>query len=314
MRNFLSVNDVQDPIQLAREAIELKKEINSSIENSGKTVCLLFFNASLRTRLSMTKASQELGVNVITLNVSNEMWQLEFADGVVMDSGKAEHIKDAINVISLYCDVLAVRSFASLENREGDYKEEVLNSIKEYSKVPLINMESSTVHPLQSLADLMTILETSESKMNPKVVLTWAPHIKPLPQAVANSFAEWMNKSKYDLHIAAPAGFELNELFTHNTPIYNNQLEAFENADFIYVKNWSSFKDYGKALADKNWTVSQDKLRVSNNAKILHCLPVRRNLVIDDQVLDSSNSLIYQQAENRKYASKIVLKKLLNII
>ncbi len=314
MRNFLSVNDVQDPIQLATEAIELKKEINSSIENSGKTICLLFFNSSLRTRLSMTKASQELGVNVITLNVSNEMWQLEFADGVVMDSGKAEHIKDAINVISLYCDILAVRSFASLQNREEDYKEEVLNSIRKYTKVPLINMESSTVHPLQSLADLMTIMENSESKMNPKVVLTWAPHIKPLPQAVANSFAEWMIKTKYDLHIAAPKGFELNELFTLNTPVYNDQLEAFEDADFIYVKNWSSFKDYGKVSTDRNWTVTQEKFRISNNAKIMHCLPVRRNLVIDDEVLDSENSLIYLQAENRKYASKIVLKKLLNIV
>ncbi|WP_136669135.1 N-acetylornithine carbamoyltransferase [Flavobacterium sp. H122] len=311
MKNFTSVNDIADPNALVKEAIELKNSVRISNLGKNKTIGLLFFNSSLRTRMSTQKAAQNLGMEVMILNVNNDGWALEFVEGAVMNGKTVEHIKDAAAVMGLYCDILAIRCFPNLENREEDYADKIINQFIQYAKVPVVSLESATRHPLQSLADMITIQE-HKTKEKPKVVLTWAPHIKPIPQVVANSFAEWTLASGYDLTITHPKGYELSEAFTKGATIEYNQEKALQDADFVYVKNWSSFTDYGKVLpVEEDWMLTNKKLEATNSAKVMHCLPVRRNVELSDEVLDSKNSLILQQAENRVYAAQTVLKKIL---
>lgn len=311
MKNFTSVNDIEDPNALVKEAIALKNSDRFSSLGKNKTIGLLFFNSSLRTRMSTQKAAQNLGMEVMILNVNNDGWALEFEEGVVMNGKTVEHIKDAAAVMGLYCDILAIRCFPNLENKEEDYADNIINQFMQYAKVPVVSLESATRHPLQSLADMITIQE-HKTKAKPKVVLTWAPHIKPLPQVVANSFAEWTLASGYDLTITHPEGYELSEAFTKGAVIEYDQEKALQEADFVYVKNWSSYTDYGKVLpVTEDWMLTNEKLKVTNSAKIMHCLPVRRNVEVSDEVLDSENSLILKQAENRVYAAQTVLKKIL---
>ena len=312
MNNFKSLSDIIDFDKTIKEAIELK-ENPKKYKNLGenKTIGLLFFNPSLRTRLSTQKAALNLGMDVIVMNFGSEGWQLEFEDGTVMNGSKSEHIKEAAQVISQYCDIVAVRAFAKLESRENDLQDEVMNGFVKYASIPVVNMESAVGHPLQALADAITIEEYKIVK-NPKVVLSWAPHPKALPHAVANSFIEMMQLQDADFVITHPEGYELNPEITKNSVIEYNQEKAFENADFVYVKNWSSYKQYGQVLkTDSNWMINTDKMKLTNNAKFMHCLPVRRNVVVADEVIDSENSIVIQQANNRTYSAQIVLKKIL---
>ena len=260
--------------------------------------------------MSTVRAAMNLGMQTMTLNVSQDSWQLEAEDGAVMNKGNAEHIKEAIPVMASYCDILAVRSFPGLKNREKDYQDALMNSFVQLAGKPIINLESATLHPLQSLTDLMTIREYQTIE-KPKIVLTWAPHVKPLPQSVANSFAEWMMANDMDFVITHPPGMDLSVQFTGLAPIEHNQQQAFEGADFIYVKNWSSFSDYGKFGNDLSWMVTKEKLQQTNKAKLMHCLPVRRNVVISDDALDSEHSIVQHQAHNRLFAAQAVIKKLL---
>ncbi|MFC4816341.1 N-acetylornithine carbamoyltransferase [Flavobacterium sp. GCM10023249] len=311
MKHFTSVNDIENPKTLVKEAIALKNTEKQSEIGKGKTIGLLFFNSSLRTRMSTQKAAQNLGMEVMILNVNNDGWALEFEEGAVMNGKTVEHIKDAAAVMGLYCDILAIRCFPNLENKEEDYADKIINQFVQYAKVPVVSLESATRHPLQSLADMITI-EEHKTKEKPKVVLTWAPHIKPIPQVVANSFAEWTLASGYDLTITHPEGYELSEEFTKGATIEFDQEKALKDADFVYVKNWSSYTDYGKVLpVTEDWMLTNKKLVVTNSAKVMHCLPVRRNVELSDEVLDSENSLILQQAENRVYAAQTVLKNIL---
>jgi N-succinyl-L-ornithine transcarbamylase len=311
MKNFISVYDIQDPMALVKEAIELKNNEKFSTIGKNKTIGILFFNSSLRTRLSTQKAAQNLGLEVVILNLNNEAWALEFEEGAVMNGKTVEHIKDAAAVMGLYCDILAIRCFPSLEKKEEDYSDRIISQFIKYSKVPVISLESATRHPLQSLADMMTIKEHQKIE-KPKVVLTWAPHIKPIPQVVANSFAEWALSCDFDLTITHPKGYELSEEFTKGAKIEYDQEKALQDADFIYVKNWSSYSDYGKVLnVEEDWMLTNEKLKGTHTAKVMHCLPVRRNLELSDEVLDGNNSLILQQAENRIYAAQMVLKKII---
>lgn len=315
MKNFLSVNDVEQPELLAKQAIDLK-ENRFAYKNLGenKTMILLFLNSSLRTRISTQKAAQNLGMNTIVLNLGQDSWQMEYEDGAIMNGNTAEHIKEGAAVISEYADIIGIRSFPSLTDREKDYSEFVLNKFLENVNVPVVNMESATVHPLQSLTDLMTIREHSK-KQRPKVVLSWAPHIRALPQCVANSFSEWMNKSDVDFVITHPKGYELHERFAGNASIIYNQEEAFEGADFIYAKNWSSFTDYGKIISGHDdWIINDKKMQLTNQAKFMHCLPLRRNVVATDDVLDADYSIVIQEAANREFAAQAVLKNLLEQI
>jgi N-succinyl-L-ornithine transcarbamylase len=311
MKHFTSVNDIENPKALVKEAIALKNTEKQSEIGKGKTIGLLFFNSSLRTRMSTQKAAQNLGMEVMILNVNNDGWALEFEEGAVMNGKTVEHIKDAAAVMGLYCNILAIRCFPNLENKEEDYADKIINQFIQYAKVPVVSLESATRHPLQSLADMITI-EEHKTKEKLKVVLTWAPHIKPIPQVVANSFAEWTLASGYDLTITHPEGYELSEEFTKGATIKFDQEKALQDADFVYVKNWSSYTDYGKVLpVEEDWMLTNKKLEVTNSAKVMHCLPVRRNVELSDEVLDSENSLILQQAENRVYAAQTVLKKIL---
>jgi N-succinyl-L-ornithine transcarbamylase len=272
---------------------------------------LLFFNNSLRTRLSTQKAAQNLGLNTVVMNFGSEGWKLEYEDGVIMNEDKSEHVKEAAKVISQYCDIVAIRAFASLTDKEKDLSEIVLNSFKKYAGIPVVNMESAVGHPLQALADAIT-MEENKTVHKPKVVLSWAPHPKALPHAVANSFIEMMQLQHADFVITHPEGYELNPEITKNSTIEYNQEKAFENADFVYVKNWSSFKDYGKVMSkDENWMVTADKMKLTKNGKFMHCLPVRRNVIVADEVIDSENSIVIEQANNRTYSAQIVLKKIL---
>lgn len=311
--NYLSINDIDSLQNWVKEAIEIKKDpLKSKSIGKDKSIGLLFFNSSLRTRLSTQKAALNLGLNPIVMNFSNEGWALEFEDGTIMDQGKSEHIKEAAQVISQYCDIIAIRAFALLKDKEKDQSEEVLQNFKKYASVPIVNMESSIGHPLQALADAITLAEHLQKKSS-KVVLSWAPHPKALPHAVANSFVQMMHLQESEFVITHPKGYELDTEITKNTQIEYNQEEAFKNADFIYVKNWSSFSDYGRVLSqDKNWMITEQKMKLTNNAKFMHCLPVRRNVVVDDKVLDSENSLVIEQANNRTYAAQLVLKKILD--
>lgn len=309
MKNYLKVQDIDylpDWVSEARKLKDNPTECRSLGE--GKTICLLFFNNSLRTRLSTQKAALNLGMEVMIMNFGNEGWQLEFEDGVVMDKGKSEHIKEAAQVVSQFCDIVAIRAFASLTDKEKDEAEVVLNGFRKYASIPVVNMESSIAHPLQALADAIT-LDEQNTKARPKVVLSWAPHPKALPHAVANSFVEMMQLQDADFVITHPKGYELNPEITKGVQIEYDQKKACENSDFIYVKNWSSYSDYGKILCqDSSWMMSAEKL---GNAKFMHCLPVRRNVVVEDAVLDGRQSLVIEQANNRTYAAQIVLKKLL---
>lgn len=307
MKHFIKFENLALAEKLINQAKEYKKNplINKEL-GSGKILGLLFFNPSLRTRLSTYKAAKNLGIDVVILSAGNDSWQIETESGTIMNGAKAEHIKDAINMFNNYCDLIGIRCFPELKNQIKDYREEIINNFLKYSKIPVINLESSTLHPLQSLADMITIDEQKITK--PKLGLCWAEHIKPLPQSVANSFSQWSLGLKYELHIFQPKGFELSEEFTKGAIIHNNLIEL-NKMDFIYFKNWSSYKEYGKIGSNDNkWQV---KLNDIGSAKIMHCLPVRRNLEVLDELLDSEHSLINQQAENRIYATQSVLTYLL---
>jgi N-succinyl-L-ornithine transcarbamylase len=274
---------------------------------------MIFFNSSLRTRLSTQKAAMNLGMNVMVLDVNQGAWKLETEYGVVMDGDKAEHLLEAIPVMGSYCDIIGVRSFAGLKDKAADYEERVIEQFIKYSGRPVFSMEAATRHPLQSFADLITI-EEFKTVERPKVVLTWAPHPNPLPQAVGNSFAEWMNATDYDFVITHPHGYELDPKFVGNAPVEYDQLKAFEDADFIYAKNWSAYADpnYGKVLSrDRSWTVDAAKMAVTNNAYFMHCLPVRRNMIVADEVIDSPRSIVIPEAANREISAQTVIKRLL---
>lgn len=308
MKNFTSVNDVEKPKELVQQVLEIKQNEAFSPLGKNKTLALIFFNPSLRTRMSTQKAATNLGMDVIVMNIGEEAWDIEFADGTVMDGSTQEHIKDAVQVISGYCDLMGVRTFANLENQQEDYEEKVLSNFVEYSSVPVISLESATLHPLQSLADLATIAESGIQK--PKVALSWAPHPKALPQAVANSFLQWIIQTGVDVTLTHPEGYELSEEFTDGIPTTNTQEEALEDADFVYTKNWSSYAQYGQTPAvQEDWTITGQKMALTNNGKFMHCLPIRRNVVATDEVIDQS--LVYQQAKNREYAAQAVLQNLL---
>lgn len=312
MKKFTSVTDVSDLDQLVRLALEIKQN-PFGYKNYGenKTIGLLFFNPSLRTRLSTQKAAENLGMHVMMMNVNQDGWTIELEDGAIMNQGSQEHIKEAARVISQYCDIIGIRTFASLLDRLEDYQEKILNKFIQYASVPIVSLESATLHPLQSLADVITIKEYKTTK-RPKVVLSWAPHPKALPQAVPNSFVEWMKQADVELVITNPVGFNLAAEFTKGVTINHNQDEALKNADFIYAKNWSSYDEYGKTGADLvDWTITQDKMNLTKNAKFMHCLPVRRNVVVTDGVIDAENSIVIPQANNRTYAAQAVLLTLL---
>ena len=308
MKKYTEIKDISNLSEMIMEAILLKiNPFEFSELGKNKTLVMLFFNASLRTRLSTEKAARNLGMHVTILNV-NDAWNIEFEDGSVMNANSSEHIKEAAQVISQYADIIAVRAFPTLVDKEKDASEYILESFIKYATVPIVNMESAMAHPLQALADAITIVELSE-KRKPKVVLSWAPHIKALPQAVANSFVEMMQKMDVDLTITHPEGYELDKNITKNSAINYNQEEALIDADFVYVKNWSSYNDYGQVLnRDPNWMMTVEKL---GNAKFMHCLPVRRNIVVEDAVLDGPNSIVIQQANNRTFAAQVVLKHIL---
>lgn len=315
MKQFLSVKDVPNLPILVNEALSQKRNPFADKHiGKNKTLGLLFFNASLRTRLSTQKAAQNLGMEVIIMNVSQDSWGLEMQDGAIMDGDKAEHVKEGAAVIGQYCDIIGVRSFAGLNDKDKDMQEEVISQFVKYAGVPIISLESALRHPLQSLTDVITI-EEYKTKQRPKVVLTWAPHPKALPQAVPNSFAEWMNAAQVDFVITHPEGYDLDKQFVGNAKVTYNQKEAFEGADFIYAKNWSSFTNYGQILSrDPAWTVNAEKMKLTDNAKFMHCLPVRRNVVVMDEVIDSSNSIVIPQAGNRVWAAQAVLKQILSTL
>ncbi len=312
MKLFSSVNDVADVNALVKEALALKQDPFAHQQlGKNKTLALVFLNPSLRTRMSTQKAAINLGMNVMVLNIDKEGWALELRDGVIMDGTTVEHIREAAGVMGQYADIIGVRSFPGLRNREEDYSEMIFNKFVEFCKVPVVSLESATRHPLQSLADLITI-EELKTTARPKVVLTWAPHIKPLPQAVPNSFSEWMCKADVDFTIVQPKGYELCTDFTQGANITYDQDEALAGADFIYVKNWSAYEPYGNILGKhEEWMLTNKKLEQTNNAKVMHCLPVRRNLELSDEILDGPNSIVVHEAGNRVWAAQAVLKQML---
>ena len=313
MRNFITVNDIGDLKGAVKEALEIKADRYKYCElGKNKTLMMVFFNSSLRTRLSTQKAALNLGMNVIVLDINQGAWKLETERGVIMDGDKPEHILEAIPVMGSYCDVIGVRSFARFENKADDYNEVILNQFIKYSGRPVFSMEAATRHPLQSFADLITI-EEHKTKERPKVVLTWAPHPKALPQAVPNSFAEWMNAAGYDFVITHPKGYELDPAFVGNARVEYDQMKAFEGADFIYAKNWAAYTgdNYGKVICtDRSWTVSERQMAVTNNAHFMHCLPVRRNMIVTDEVIESPRSLVIPEAANREISATVVLKRI----
>ncbi|WP_016990909.1 N-acetylornithine carbamoyltransferase [Flavobacterium sp. ACAM 123] len=313
--NYTSIKEIDSLSKWVKAAIKIKSNpLKNKKLGKNKTLGMLFFNPSLRTRLSTQKAALNLGMNVMVMNFTNEGWTLEFEDGAIMNQGASEHIKEAAQVVSQYCDIIAIRAFAGLIDKEKDNAETVMAGFLKYATVPIVNMEGATGHPLQSLADAIT-MEEFKTQHKPKVVLSWAPHPKALPQAVANSFVEMMQLQDADFVITHPEGYELNPEITKDSKIEYDQKKAFENADFIYTKNWSSYKDYGKITNDDpNWTVTADKMKLTNNAKFMHCLPVRRNVVVADEVIDGANSLVIQQANNRTYAAQLVLQKILKLL
>ena len=314
MRYFLSVKDIGNLDTAVKEALEIKADrFRYNTLGKNKTLMMVFFNSSLRTRLSTQKAALNLGMNVIVLDINQGAWKLETERGVIMDGDKPEHILEAIPVMGSYCDVIGVRSFARFESKEDDYNETIIHQFIKYSGRPVFSMEAATRHPLQSFADLITI-EEHKSKKRPKVVLTWAPHPKALPQAVPNSFAEWMNAADYEFVITHPRGYELAPEFVGNARVEYDQMKAFEDADFIYAKNWAAYtgENYGKILStDRSWTVSERQMSVTDNAHFMHCLPVRRNMIVTDDVIESSRSLVIPEAANREISATVVLKRIL---
>ena len=312
MKNFININNVKDYQGLIKESIEIKNNPYSFKKiGINKTLGLIFFNSSLRTRLSTLKAAKMLGLETIVMNFNNEGWEIEFEEKTIMSKNSAEHVKEAAQVISQYCDIIGIRAFAELKNKNHDESEKIINSFVKYGSVPIINLESSCAHPLQALADAITI-EEHKNKSNPKIVISWAPHPKSLPHAVANSFINMARMSNYDLVITNPVGYDLNPKITKGINVTHNQDEAFKNADFIYAKNWSSYNDYGKVLINNDkWMINKRKMEITNNAKFMHCLPVRRNVVVEDAVLDSNYSLAINQANNRTYAAQTILKKII---
>ncbi|MBQ0908846.1 N-acetylornithine carbamoyltransferase [Flavobacterium sp. F-328] len=310
--NYTSIKDIDNLDQWVQQAIKIKKKpLKNKKLGKNKTLVMLFFNPSLRTRLSTQKAALNLGMNVMVMNFGSEGWTLEYEDGAIMNSGSSEHIKEAAAVVSQYCDIIAVRAFAGLQDKEKDNAETVMSGFLKYATVPVVNMEGATGHPLQALADAITIAEY-KTKARPKVVLTWAPHPKALPQAVANSFVEMMQLQDAEFVITHPKGYELNPEITKDSHIEYDQDKAFENADFIYAKNWSNYNEYGQITnSDPNWTVTAEKMKLTNNAKFMHCLPVRRNVIVTDEVLDGPNSVVIEQANNRTYSAQLVLQKIL---
>ena len=314
MQNFISINDVDNIDALVAKALQYKADpFADKLSGAGKRIGLLFLNPSLRTRLSTQVAAINLGMEAIVFNVDKDGWALEFAEGAIMNGTTVEHIKDAAPVLGQYFDILCIRTFPSLINREEDYAETVINQFIKYAGVPIVSLESATLHPLQSLTDVITIKETFKGTGKPKVVLSWAPHVKALPQCVANSFAQWIGGwGKAEFVITHPKGYELDEAFTKNATIITNQDEAFSNADYVYVKNWSSYHDYGKILSnDADWMLTNKKLAITNDAKVMHCLPVRRNIELSDEILDSKNSLVTKQAGNRVWAAQAVLSEII---
>ena len=316
MKSFLNVEDLGDLKQALKEAAEIKaNRFKYDTLGKNKTLLMVFFNNSLRTRLSTQKAAMNLGMNVIVLDVNAGAWKLETERGVIMDGDKSEHLLEAIPVMGCYCDVIGIRSFAGLTDRDYDYAETVYNQFLRYSGKPVFAMETATVHPLQAFADLITIEEYKKTR--PKVVLTWAPHPKSLPQAVPNSFAQWMNAADVDFVITHPEGYELDPKFVGNARVEYDQRKAFDGADFIYAKNWScpgvtNKEDYGKVLSkDMSWTVDSEHMKWTNNAHFMHCLPVRRGMIVTDDVIEAPTSLVIPEAANREISATVVLKRIL---
>ncbi len=314
MKQFTCVKDLGNLKIAIEEAKEIKKD-RYKFDSLGKnkTLLMIFFNSSLRTRLSTQKAALNLGMNVMVLDLNQGAWKLETERGVIMDGDKPEHLLEAIPVMGCYCDIIGVRSFAQLKDKDYDYGETIINQFIKHAGKPVFSMEAATRHPLQSFADLITIEEYKKTA-KPKVVLTWAPHPNALPQAVPNSFAEWMNTTDYEFVITHPKGYELNNEFVGNATIEYDQLKAFEGADFIYAKNWSAYdgENYGKVLSkDSSWTVSSRHMEVTNNAFFMHCLPVRRNMIVTDEVIESKQSLVIPEAANREISATVVLKRLI---
>jgi len=317
MKNFISVRDVTDIDALVAKALQFKKEpFAGNLLGNNKKIGLLFLNPSLRTRISTQVAAKNLGMETIVFNVDKEGWALEFAEGAIMNGTTVEHVKDAAPVLGSYFDILCIRTFPSLKNREEDYAETIINQFILHAGVPVISLESATLHPLQSLTDIITITESLNKKniVKPKIVLSWAPHIKPLPQCVANSFSQWINAwGKADFVITHPQGYELDEQFTKGATITHDQEAALKDADFVYVKNWSSYHDYGAMPGEHDdWMLTNKKLLSSNKASIMHCLPVRRNVELSDELLDGTNSLVTQQGANRVWAAQAVIAEILS--
>ena len=314
MRHFTNVNDLGDLKAALNEAFEIKKDRFKYVElGRNKTLLMIFFNSSLRTRLSTQKAAMNLGMNVIVLDVNQGAWKLETERGVIMDGDKTEHLLEAIPVMGCYCDIIGVRSFAQFESKEDDYNEVIIGQFIKYSGRPVFSMEAATRHPLQSFADLITIEEYKKTA-RPKVVMTWAPHPRALPQAVPNSFAEWMNATDYEFVITQPEGYELDPKFVGNAKVEYDQMKALEGADFVYAKNWSAYEgdNYGRVInKDRAWTVDEAHMAVTNNAYFMHCLPVRRNMIVTDDVIESPQSIVIPEAANREISAQVVLKRIL---
>ncbi|GAA4305027.1 acetylornithine carbamoyltransferase [Compostibacter hankyongensis] len=314
MKNFLSVDDVSSIPSLVDRALGYKADpFKQDTLGRHKTLGMLFLNPSMRTRISTQVAARNLGMEVVVFNIDKEGWKLEFADGAVMSEGTSEHVREAAAVMGQYFDILAIRTFPALKDREEDYSEQYISQFVKHAGIPVLSLESATLHPLQSLADIVTISECWKEKRKPKVVMSWAPHVRALPQAVPNSFAQWINAwDKADFVIAQPEGYELDEKFTRGAVVMHDQAKALEGADFVYVKNWSSYADYGQiTCTDASWMITPERLRNTNRARIMHCLPVRRNVVIADAVLDSADSIVVQEAGNRVWAAQAVLGEIL---
>jgi N-succinyl-L-ornithine transcarbamylase len=315
MKNFISVNDVSDINGLVAKALDFKANpLKNQTLGLNKRIGLLFLNPSMRTRLSTQIAAENLGMKVIVFNVGQDGWALEFEDEAIMSGNTVEHVKDAAPIMGKYFDVLGIRTFPSLQNKVDDYSELYINQFIKYAGIPVLSLESATLHPLQSLTDVITIQETFKEKRKPKIVLTWAPHVKALPQCVANSFSQWINAwGESDFVITHPEDYELDEKFTNGATIELDQKKALKDADYVYVKNWSTYTDYGRIYCnDPSWMLTNEKLKLTNNAKVMHCLPVRRNVELSDEILDGPNSVVTQQASNRVWAAQTVLHELLS--
>jgi len=315
LKQFISVHDVPDIDALVQKGLDYKQSpFRDKNLGTNKRIGCLFLNPSMRTRLSTQIAAQNLGMETIIFNVGSEGWALEFEEEAIMSGNTVEHVKDAAPIMGKYFDILAIRTFPSLRNREDDYSELYIKQFIKYAGIPVVSLESATLHPLQSLTDVITITETFKEKRKPKIVLTWAPHVKPLPQCVANSFSQWINAwGKADFVITHPEDYELDEQFTKGAQITHNQDEALKDADFVYVKNWSTYQDYGKIYNnDPEWMMTDKKLALTNQAKVMHCLPVRRNVELSDEILDGPNSIVTQEASNRVWAAQAVLSEILS--